>query len=489
MPLDSTIRGLEQPRSMFIDGESVKAVGGNVIDVENPATEEIITTVPSGAAEDVDMAVAAARRTFEASDWRGKKYTERAEIMWRWSDLLQAHSQEFAEMEMLDNGMPLYLARGMVASAVSTIRTCAGMPGKIYGKTSEISGPGLEAHAFSLAEPVGVVGLITPWNGPVAVAATKSASALAAGCSIVLKPAEQTPLTSLRLAELAMEAGVPAGVFNVVTGYGEAAGAAIAAHPDVDKISFTGSTTVGKKLLIASAGNLKRLSLELGGKSPVFVFGDADLETAIPSVAMGIFNNSGQICYAGSRVYAQGRIFDRLVGGVAEFARKIRVGKGWDEGTQLGPLVSAKQRETVLNYVERGKLEGAEVAAGGHAMDGRGYFMEPTVFVNASDQMQIIREEIFGPVVSIGRFSGLEDLAQIGNNTPYGLGAGVFTQNIATAHRAAKQLRAGNVWVNCYGFTDKSLPFGGYKQSGFGREGSIEGIEAFLEKKSVYIKL
>lgn len=480
---------VDRSKGMFIGGSFVDAVSGERLDVFNPASGAVITTVPAGDKADVDLAVAAARQSFESGVWRNKKYSDRAAILWRWADLMIANTEELAHIETLDNGMPLASAMNAVKVAANTVRYYAGMVSKIYGQTSEISGDGLEYHAYSLSEPVGVAALITPWNGPLATACTKSGSALAAGCSVILKPSENSPLTALRIAELAKDAGIPDGVFNVVTGFGAAAGAALSAHPDVDKISFTGSTAVGRSLVRNAADNMKRLSLELGGKSPVFIFDDADLDEAVPAAAMGIFRNSGQVCFAGSRLYVQDRIYDEVVGRLADFARKIKLGDGFEPGTQLGPLISHQQRERVMGYVDSGVSEGAEVVTGGSVIDRPGYFMQPTIFAKTDPGMKIVREEIFGPVLVAERFSSFNDVTRLGNATPYGLGAGLYTRDVSKSHRAAKLIRAGNVWVNCYGFTDKTLPFGGFKESGWGREGGYEGIEAFLEKKAVYVKL
>ncbi len=472
---------------MLIGGKLVESLSGEWIDVENPATGERFSSVPAGSAADVDAAVRAARDSFESKVWRGKKYTDRAEIMWRWSDLILANIDELAQAETLDNGMPLMYAAATVRNAANTIRHFAGMSSKVYGRTMEISSPEAQYHAYTIPEPVGVAALITPWNGPFPTAATKTSGALAAGCSVVLKPAENTSLTSIRLAELALEAGIPEGVFNVVTGLGTAAGAALADHPDVDKISFTGSTAVGKRLIQASAGNLKRLTLELGGKSPVFIFDDADIERIIPIAAMAIFAFSGQVCVAGSRLYIQDKVYDRVVAGIAQIAEGLRLGSGLDPATQLGPLISARQRDTVMGYVESGRIEGAEIVTGGGAIEGPGYFVKPTVFANTDPSMKIVREEIFGPVLVASRFETMDDLAALGNATPYGLGAGIFTRDLSKAHQAAKALRAGNVWINCYGVIDKSMPFGGFKQSGWGREGGPEGFDSFIEHKAVYV--
>lgn len=485
---DSLACGLK-PGKLIIGGERVASISGATIDVEGPATGKILTTMPAGGKDDVDAAVAAARQSFESGVWRNKKHTAKAELLWRLTDRIAAELEDLARLETLDTGMPLSLARAMINGAVTGIRYNAGALSNVFGQTAEVSGDGLEFHAFTTKEPLGVAALISPWNGPFVTAAMKLAPALAAGCSAVIKPSERASLTTIRLGELALEAGIPEGVVNVVTGYGHEAGAALADHPDVDKIHFTGSTAVGKSLVHASTGNLKRVSLELGGKSPVFIFDDADLDVAIPAAAMGIFRNCGQVCFAGSRIYVQAGVYDRVVEGIVAFANKIRIGDGLDPASELGPLICGSQRERVLSYIESGVAEGAKVAAGGRAVPRPGHFIHPTVMVDVHEDMKMMREEIFGPVVGISRFSGLEDVARLGNNTPYGLGAGVYTQNLSVAHRSVKLLRSGTVWVNCHGFMDRSLPFGGYKQSGWGREGGIGGIEAFLEEKTVYAKL
>ena len=479
---------LATPRPMLIGGEWVGAASGETIEVEDPATGQVIGQIAAGDKADIDRAVRAARESFDARVWRGLPADQRAAILWKLSDLIHAHSAELSRLEVLDNGMPGFFAQALVASAVNGIRYYAGMCTKIHGRTATV-GADLEFHAFSVSEPVGVVGLITPWNGPIASLCTKLAPALAAGCSAVVKPAEQTSLSALRVAELAIEAGVPGGVINIVTGLGATAGAALVDHPDVDKISFTGSTAVGKGIVRASAGNLKRITLELGGKSPVFVFDDADLDNAIPAAAMGIFANSGQVCFAGSRLYVQSKVHDKVVAGIEAFAKSMTVGSGLDPASKLGPVISKGQRERVLGFIESGIEQGAELVTGGGTHGGEGYFVQPTVFAGATPDMKIVQEEIFGPVLSVMRFDGIDDIARLGNATSYGLGAGIYTSDLTTAHKAARLLDAGNVWVNTYGRTDKALPFGGFKQSGWGREGGYEGIDAFLEKKAVYIKL
>ncbi len=475
------------PHAMLIGDTWVPAASGATLPVEDPATGRVIASIPAGDAEDVDRAVRAARASFRARTWRGTPAKRRGEILWAISDLIVAHADELVRIEVLDNGMPLAMAHGLLDGVVEGFRYFAGACTRLHGRTADM-GADLEFHAFTVSEPVGVAGLIVPWNGPLASLSNKLAPALAAGCSVVVKPAEQTSLSTLRFAELVLEAGVPPGVVNVVTG-GPATGAALVAHDDVDKISFTGSIEVGRSIVAASAGNLKRVTLELGGKSPVFVFDDADLAATIPVVGSGIFANSGQVCFAGSRVYAQAGILDDLVAGVAEYARRLRVGNGLDAGTQIGPLISDRQRTRVLEYIASGRAEGGEVVTGGGTVGDAGYFVEPTVFTGGRADMRIVREEIFGPVLTVMPFDDLDDVPTIGNAGPYGLGAGVFTQDIGVAHKAVRLLDAGNVWVNCYGRRDRSLPFGGFKQSGWGRENGPEGLDAFLEKKSVYMHL
>lgn len=473
----------------LIDGEWHASASGKEIDVFNPATGEKFTTLSGADPSMVDAAVQAARRTFEAGTWRRVSAAERGRILWRLADLVEEHHESIARLETLDCGMPIVRTRVHIQRAIDALRYYAGMATKIYGRTSDISTPEVEYHTYTRHEPVGVAGLITPWNGPFLSATNKAAPALAAGCSIVMKPPEQASLNVLRFGELAMQAGVPAGVINVLTGLGSITGAALANHADVDKISFTGSTETGKALVHAAAGNLKRLSLELGGKSPVFVFNDADMDLAIPTCFRAIFANSGQVCVAGSRLYVQRRSLDRVLAGLEALVAKTRVGDGLDPATELGPLVSREQQSRVLGYIETGVEEGAELVAGGRGPDQPGYFVTPTIFLNKNPASRLIREEIFGPVLNVMPFDDLDDVAAIGNDTPYGLAAGIFTQNLGVAHKAASALRAGNVWINCYGIMDYSMPFGGFKQSGWGRENGYEGIDAFMERKSVYARL
>ncbi len=480
---------LQSTLGMFLDGALVASQGGAVRDVENPATGQTVAQVPEGTAADVDRAVLSARKSFDKGVWRKNSAVQREKILWTLADLMEQHLDELVELEVIDNGMPIGMVTRAIERAIDGVRYYAGMCTKLHGVTTDISGQRADFHAYSLIEPVGVVGLIVPWNSPLAAACNKLAPALAAGCSCVLKPAEQTPLTALRLGQLCIQAGIPPGVVNIVTGNGPVVGAALAAHPGVDKISFTGSTEVGKALVRAAADSLKRLTLELGGKSPVFIFDDADLDTAIPRAAAAIFTNSGQVCYAGSRLYVQRKSYDKVMAGIAAIAQKMRIGDGFDPKTEIGPLISRRQRDSVMQYVENGLAEGAELVTGGKAVERDGYFVQPTVFANTRADMRIAREEIFGPVLAAMPFDTVEEVAGLANDTRYGLGAGVFTRDVSTAHRVAKAVQAGNVWVNFYGGADKSLPFGGYKESGWGREGGMDGVEAFMEKKAVYIRL
>ena len=483
---------LSRPRKMFINNEWVESASGKTFPTYDPATGEVLAQVAEGDREDINRAVKAARKAFESGLWPEMTASERGRLIWKLGDLLEERLEEFAQIESLDNGKPLAVARvADVPLAVDLFRYMAGWATKLEGNTIPISAKSKRNlyFAFTRREPVGVVGQIIPWNFPLLMAAWKLGPALATGCTVVLKPAEQTPLSALMLAELIAEAGFPEGVVNVVPGYGETAGAALAGHPNVDKVAFTGSTEVGKIILQAAAGNLKKVSLELGGKSPNIVFDDADAKPTIAGAASAIFFNHGQCCCAGSRLFVEKDMFDQVVEGVADQAKKIKVGPGFDPDTTMGPLVSEEQMSRVCSYLEAGFSEGAEAVVGGHKKEGRGYFVEPTVMVKTNPEMKIVREEIFGPVVTASPFTDLDKLVAEANNSEYGLAAGVWTRDISKAHRIAQKLRAGTVWINCYNVFDAALPFGGYKQSGWGREMGHEVLELYTEVKSVCVAI
>src|SRR5271165_735042 len=482
-------RFVSRTHKILINGKWVEAASGKTFPTYNPATGEVLARVAEGDREDIDRAVKAARAAFETGRWSQLTPSERGRAIWKLADLLEENLEEFAQLESLDNGKPLKIARvADIPLAVDLLRYMAGWATKIEGNTIPISvpyAPGAKFLAYTLREPVGVVGQIIPWNFPLLMACWKLGPALATGCTVVLKPAEQTPLTALRLGELIQEAGIPDGVVNIVPGYGETAGAALSAHPDVDKVAFTGSTEVGKLILKAAAGNLKKVSLELGGKSPNIVLQDADVDTAIPGAASAIFFNHGQCCCAGSRLFVEHDIFDQVVDGVSQHASNIRVGPGMDPSSDMGPLVSEEQLNRVCGYLESGLSEGAKAVTGGSREGDKGYFVKPTVLVNTNDKMKVVREEIFGPVVTVIPFRSVEEIAAQANNSNYGLAAGVWTRDIKKAHKIASMLRAGTVWINCYNVFDAALPFGGYKQSGWGREMVHEVLEQYTEGKAV----
>ncbi|TRC89600.1 aldehyde dehydrogenase family protein [Mesorhizobium sp. WSM4303] len=478
-------------RQMFIDGAWVDARSGQTMETRNPATGAVLATVPRGERQDIELAVAAARKAFDGPWSRFKPY-ERQVLLLKIADLFEKHWEEISRSDTTDMGMPIVRTRANRNRVIGMLRYYAGMATVLHGETIDNSLAG-EIVSFTLKEPVGVVGAIIPWNAPTAASIWKIGPALATGCTIVLKPSEEAPLTPLLIADIMNEAGVPAGVVNIVTGIGAEAGAPLAEHLGVDKVVFTGSTATGQSIVRASAGNLKRVSLELGGKSPVIVCADADLDKAVPVAAMSVFANSGQICIAGSRLFVERSIHDEFVARLAAYAQGLRIGDGIDPATEIGPLVSLRQLERVTGYLEAGAAEGARLVTGGTRLTegalAAGNFVAPTVFAGVSDDMKIAREEIFGPVISALPFDTLDEAVERANNTPYGLAAGVFTQNVATAHQLSRKIRAGSVWVNTYHAIDPAVPFGGYKMSGYGREGGAEHLGEYLNTKGVFIKI
>jgi len=484
-----TLDGRHHP--MFIDGEWVESVSEQTFATRNPATGETLATVPRGTAADVDRAVRAARRAFEGP-WSQFRPAQRQRLLLEIADLFDKYWDDLSLCDTLDMGKPITRARADRGRVTGMLRYYAGLATALDGRTIDSSLPGTYL-SYTRKEPVGVVGAIIPWNAPVAASVWKIGPALATGCTIVLKPSEEAPLSPLFIARILEEAGVPAGVVNVVTGNGPEAGAPLAEHPDVDKIAFTGSTATGQSILRASAGNVKRVSLELGGKSPIIVFADADLDQAVPRVGLAAFANSGQICIAGSRLLVEDAIHDEFVERLGAYAAELRVGNGADPATEIGPVVSERQLDKVTSYIESGISEGARAVAGGGRLDkdglADGFFVAPTVFADARDDMKMVREEIFGPVISALRFQEPDDAIRRANATPYGLSAGVFTTNVGKAHRVAHRLQAGTVWVNTYHALDPAVPFGGYKMSGYGKEGGIEHVEEYLSTKTIWVDI
>lgn len=474
------------PKQLLIGGKWVNALSGKTFETINPATEQVLVSIAEADSADIDAAVLAARRAFRAPNWNGISPHARGRLLLKIADLVESHAEELAVLETLDMGAPLSATGGRAGQVADIFRYYAGWPTKIFGTTNPMDAGRFQ---YMLREPMGVCGLINAWNVPLVMAATKIAPALACGNTAILKPAEQAPLTTLRLAELIEQAGLPPGVLNIVPGFGATAGAAMAAHRGIDKISFTGSTAVGRQILQASAGNLKKVSLELGGKSPNIVFPDADIDRALSVAVETMCRNSGQICSAGTRLFVHESLHDQASEQVSRIAATYKVGSPFDADTQLGPLISQRQMERVLSYVDAGTSEGARLSLGGARVGDSGYFVEPTVFSGVANTMTIAQEEIFGPVLSIIAFKDEDDAVFQGNDTEYGLAAAVWTRDASRAHRVARALNAGRVWINTYAEGDPVMSFGGYKQSGYGRELGAESIDAFTQTKSILMRL
>ncbi len=475
---------LARSHGLMIGEGFAPAVAGRRFKTRDPSTGAILASLATGGAEDIDAAVSAAEAAFQSPAWRGLAMRERSRLLWRLADAIEAHAQELGELEALDNGMPLGWAQGSVYATAEAFRYYAGWCTKLMGQTYDASQGPSEILVYTRREPVGVVGLITPWNFPLIMVAMKLAPALAAGCTCVLKPAEQTPLTALRLGEILLEAGLPPGVLNIVTGDAEA-GAALVAHPRVRKVAFTGSTAVGREIVRGAAGNLKKVSLELGGKSPFFVLNDADMDIAIPAAAAGIFGNAGQNCVAASRLYIQAGVYDHVLEGLLKAAEAVKVGSPFDPASTMGPLISGEHRDQVHGYVASGLADGAKALCGADFVGEHGFFYAPTVMTQVGPDIQMMREEIFGPVVAVTPFDAVDDIPAIANRTEFGLAASVWTRDLNQAHHLAHRIEAGSVGINTHGAGDFAVPFGGAKQSGWGRENGEQGLSLYLELKSI----
>jgi aldehyde dehydrogenase (NAD+) len=476
-----------QQTECFIGGKWLPSASGKTFDTIHPATEEVICQVAEGDKADVDAAVDAAREAFDHGPWRTIDARDRGALIYKLAELIEAEADELAALETLDNGKPINDSRAAdIPLVIDCLKYYAGWADKIHGKTIPIRG---DYFCYTRREPVGVVGQIIPWNFPALMTAWKWGPALAAGCTIVMKPAEQTPLTCLRMARLAQKAGIPDGVINVVPGYGPTAGAALVAHPGVDKIAFTGEGTTARIIQKAAAETMKRLTFELGGKSPNVIFADADLDAAVAGAHFALYFNQGQCCCAGSRLYVEQKVYDEVIDRIAEKNKSTRIGDPFDPATQQGPQVDQAQFDKILQYVEYGKQDGANCVTGGKRHGAKGYFVEPTLFANVTDDMRIAREEIFGPVMSALKFKNVDEIIKRSNDTNFGLAAAVWTRDVAKAHRYAKEVRAGTVWVNCYDVFDAAAPFGGFKQSGLGRELGEAGLDNYTESKTVTVSL
>jgi acyl-CoA reductase-like NAD-dependent aldehyde dehydrogenase len=486
----TTTTSVLPPGKLFINGQWRDAASGKAFPVINPATEEVLLTVAEGDAVDIEEAVQAAKGAFEAGPWSTLPPLERARVLWRIGDLIMKYADDIARLETLNNGKPFFESRNIdIPLAAEFFHYFAGWTNKLMGETIPAK---TNTFNYTLREPLGVVGAIVPWNFPLIMASNKVAAALAMGNTVVLKPAEQTPLTALRLAELAKEAGLPDGCLNVVPGFGPTAGAALVKHPDVAKVAFTGETRTGQEIMRNAAATLKPLSLELGGKSPQVVLADADLDAAVRGVNTGIFYGKGEVCSAGSRLLIEEKVHEQFMTKFLERTKTMKVGDPFDRSTRVGALVSREQMEKVLTYVESGKHDGAKLLVGGNRVDigsGKGYFVAPTIFDEVRPEMKIAQEEIFGPVLATIAVKDLDDAIAKANQTMYGLAAGVWTKDIKKAHYLAKKLKAGTVWINTYNLYDVAVPFGGYKMSGFGREHGLHGVQEFTQVKSVWVDL